>query len=51
MTLMKMEPHLLRCPDVSTDDFMEALARVKPSVNHEDCEKHVEWTEKFGQDS
>ena len=33
MSIMDMKPELLRCPDVCMDDFMAALARIKPSVN------------------
>ena len=36
MTLMDVKPALLRCPDVCMDDFMAALARIKPSVNDKD---------------
>lgn len=50
MTIMDMEPHLLRAPDVSMDDFMFAIARIKPSVNEKDIVEHVKWTEEFGQD-
>lgn len=50
MTLMQMDPTLLRCPPLSIDDFMAALARIKPSVNEKDVEEHIKWTEEFGQD-
>lgn len=50
MTLMDIKPVLLRCPDVSMDDFMAALARIKPSVNEKDIEDHIKWTHEFGQD-
>jgi len=36
MTLMQMDPKLLRCPDLTLDDYMNALARIKPSVNAAD---------------
>lgn len=36
MTLMSIQPDLLRCPDICMDDFMQALARIKPSVNDDD---------------
>lgn len=32
MTLMQLEPRLLKAPDVTTDDFFQALARIRPSV-------------------
>jgi len=44
MTLMDMDPALLRCPDVCMDDFMNALQRIKPSVNDKDIEDHIKWT-------
>lgn len=44
MTLMDMQPDLLRCPEISMDDFMQALARIKPSVNEDDIKEHVKWT-------
>ena len=50
MTLMDMDPKLLRCPDVVLDDFMQAIARIKPSVNEDDITEHIKWTEEFGQD-
>lgn len=50
MTLMDMEPSLLRAPDVCMDDFMQALARIKPSVCEADITEHIKWTEEFGQD-
>lgn len=50
MTIMDMEPSLLRAPDVCMDDFMQALARIKPSVNEADITEHIKWTEEFGQD-
>lgn len=48
MTLMDMDPKLLRCPDSCMDDFMAALARIKPSVNEKDIENHMKWTSEFG---
>ena len=50
MGLMDITPNLLRCPPVGLDDFMQALARIKPSVNDEDIREHIKWTEEFGQD-
>ena len=48
MTIMDMDPKLLRCPDVCMDDFMSALHRIKPSVNNKDIEDHINWTAEFG---
>jgi vacuolar protein-sorting-associated protein 4 len=50
MTLMQLDPKTLRCPDLTLDDYMGALARIKPSVNEDDVREHVKWTEEFGQD-
>lgn len=35
-TLMSIQSDLLRCPDVSMDDFMSALHRIRPSVCEDD---------------
>jgi SpoVK/Ycf46/Vps4 family AAA+-type ATPase len=48
MTLMDLDPKLLKAPDVCMDDFMAALARIKPSVNNKDIEDHIKWTAEFG---
>ena len=50
MGLMDITPNLLRCPPVGLDDFMQALARIKQSVNDSDIQEHIKWTEEFGQD-
>jgi vacuolar protein-sorting-associated protein 4 len=50
MKIMDMDPTLLRAPDVCMEDFMMAVARIKPSVNEGDITEHVKWTEEFGQD-
>lgn len=50
MTLMEVQPELLRCPDLIVDDFMAAVSRIKPSVNDDDIQEHIKWTEEFGQD-
>ena len=50
MTMMDMEPSLLRCPDVKMEDFMAALVRIKPSVNDKDIQDHIKWTAEFGQE-
>lgn len=48
MTLMQLDPKTLRCPDLTLDDYMGALARIKPSVNEDDVREHIKWTEEFG---
>ena len=50
MDLMSIKPDQLRCPPVGMDDFMAAVAKIKPSVNEDDIKEHIKWTEEFGQD-
>ena len=50
MTLMDMDPKLLRAPNLTLDDYMNALARIKPSVNEAEVKKHIVWAEAYGQD-
>uniref|UniRef100_A0A0G4FIS9 Uncharacterized protein n=1 Tax=Chromera velia CCMP2878 TaxID=1169474 RepID=A0A0G4FIS9_9ALVE len=48
MTLMEVEGSSLAVPDVTVDDFYNALGNVKPSVNEEDLKKQQDWTDQFG---
>jgi SpoVK/Ycf46/Vps4 family AAA+-type ATPase len=50
MTLFSVEPSKLRAPDVTTEDFYQAIARIKPSVGPADLERQIEFTSTFGQD-
>eukprot|EP00347_Sterkiella_histriomuscorum_P016540 403352804 len=50
MTIMQLEPRLLKAPDVTTDDFFQALARIRPSVAQKDLDRQIEFTSSFGQD-
>ena len=50
MTLFQMDPTKLKAPDVTTEDFFQAIARIKPSVSNADLEKQIEFTNTFGQD-
>jgi len=50
MDLMSIKPELLRCPPVSVDDYMNAFAKIKPSVCEADISDHIKWTEEFGQE-
>mmetsp|Transcript_23430 Transcript_23430/g.17895 ORF Transcript_23430/g.17895 Transcript_23430/m.17895 type:complete len:86 (+) Transcript_23430:1048-1305(+) len=50
MTLFQLDPSKLRAPDVTMDDFLQALSRIKPSVAEADLVKQVEFTNNFGQD-
>ncbi|KXS18484.1 AAA-domain-containing protein [Gonapodya prolifera JEL478] len=37
-------------PEVTAADFFEAIRRAKKSVAPQDIERHIEWTEEFGQE-
>ena len=50
MNLFQVEPSKLRAPDVTTEDFYQAIARIKPSVGPADLERQIEFTSTFGQD-
>lgn len=50
MTIFQLEPAKLKAPDVSTEDFFQAIARIKPSVSKADLERQIEFTNNFGQD-
>ena len=50
MTLFQVEPSKLRAPDITTDDFFQAIARIKPSVCQADLDRQIEFTSTFGQD-
>jgi len=45
-----VDPAKLRAPDVTIDDFFQALARIKPSVSPSDLDKQIEFTNTFGSD-
>jgi hypothetical protein len=51
MSLMDVEPGLLRCPDACIDDFMTALARINPSVTEEDLHNDIMWIAEFGEEN
>lgn len=48
MTIMQLEPRLLKAPDVTADDFFQALARIRPSVAQADLDRQIEFTNNFG---
>lgn len=50
MTLFQIDPTKLRAPDVTVEDFFQALSRIRPSVSQSDLERQVEFTNNFGQD-
>jgi len=50
MTLFQVESAKLRAPDVTTEDFFQAIARIRPSVSPADLDRQIEFTSNFGQD-
>jgi vacuolar protein-sorting-associated protein 4 len=51
MTLSELpEPELLMPPDVSVDDFIKALSKIKPTVSSQDLIKQEQFTKEFGQE-
>lgn len=50
MGYMDIEPKLVQTPLVTLDDYMQALAQIKPSVCDKDIEEHIKWTHEFGQE-
>ena len=50
MNMFTMDPKLLKAPDITIDDFMNAVSKIRPSVAQEDLEKQIEFTSNFGQD-
>lgn len=50
MTLFQVEPAKLKAPDATTEDFFQAIARIRPSVSPADLDRQIEFTSNFGQD-
>ena len=51
MNLTNMpDPSMLRAPELMTEDFFQALARIRPSVAQADLDRQVTFTSDFGQD-
>jgi hypothetical protein len=51
MTLHNMpDPSKLRAPELQTEDFFAALARIRPSVATADLDRQIQFTSDFGQD-
>ena len=51
MTLNELpEPELLKPCDVSYDDFMKAISKIKPTVSESDLIKQEQFTKEFGQE-
>jgi vacuolar protein-sorting-associated protein 4 len=51
MTLNELpEPENLMPPEVSIDDFIKALSKIKPTVSATDLIKQEQFTKEFGQE-
>jgi vacuolar protein-sorting-associated protein 4 len=51
MNLYEMkDPSKLKAPELMTDDFFQAIARIKPSVAQADLDRQIQFTNDFGQD-
>jgi vacuolar protein-sorting-associated protein 4 len=51
MTLSELtEPEKLMPPEVSIDDFIKALSKIKPTVAAIDLIKQEQFTKEFGQE-
>lgn len=48
MTMMDLSGDQLKLAEVTIDDFMAVLMKVKPSVSQGDIEKQIEFTQQFG---
>lgn len=44
------EPEKLNPPDVTKEDFLKAMTRIRPTVSIKDLEKQEKFTEDFGQE-
>lgn len=50
MTLFQVEPSKLKAPEITTEDFFNAISRIKKSVGEKDLENQIKFTNDFGQD-
>lgn len=50
MKWMDVPGEKLLPPQVRFNDFIKSIATTRPSVNHEDVEKQLKWTQEFGID-
>jgi vacuolar protein-sorting-associated protein 4 len=44
------DPSKLKAPELTTEDFFNALVKIRPSVAQADLERQVQFTQDFGQD-
>ena len=51
MTLYQMpDPTKLKAPELMTEDFFQAISRIRPSVAQGDLDRQIQFTNDFGQD-
>jgi len=50
MDISSEKQDLVKAPPLMLEHFLRVLANAKPSVGHEDIERHVQWTSEFGQE-
>lgn len=48
MNWMQVDPEQVAEPILTMKDFLKAVQKARPTVNHEDIAKQVEWTQDFG---
>ena len=44
------EPELLKPPEITKDDFIKAMSKIKPTVSQADLKKQEQFTVEFGQE-
>ncbi len=49
-TWMDVDGSKLLPPLATLHDFLRSIESTKPSVNHEDVAKQMQWTQEFGQE-
>ena len=51
MTIAEIvKPETLVAPDISKDDFMRALSKIRPTVSPQDLVRQDQFTKDFGQE-
>lgn len=50
MTWVDVEGSKLKEPEIAFSDFLKSLKNARPSVSRSDIEKHIEFTNEFGQE-
>jgi len=50
MTWVQVDGSKLKEPEITYQDFLKSLKQQRPSVSPDDLQKHVKFTEEFGQE-